>query len=736
MNISCLSSGIPPYCEEDIQLRINRAVHDSPQSFRWEVKDRTGRFFPVEVNILQAEITGRSILLFVVRDISTRVQAETRILDSNEQLTAAYEELASSDDELKKYVLELEKTKKELQESKNRLATVIHGSPIPQFVIDRNHHIIFWNGALEKYSGLPSTEVLGTDTHWKAFYPDKRPCLADLLLEGETDRIPDWYKGKYAASRLIQGAYEATDFFPHMGENGVWLYFTAAQIRDADGTIVGAIETLEDVTEQKKAETLLLESKEQYSALFYKNNSISLLIDPETGMITDANSAACDFYGYPYEKITQIAIYSLNQLPEKKVLADLATAQGEGEKHFFSTHYLSSGEKRSVEVYTGPITVNKKTLLYSIIHDITDRKRAENALKDSEARLQSIIQGCPVPQFVIDNEHNVLFWNNALEKCSNIPATEIIGTKNHWRVFYDHERPCLADILVDDDINMIPWYYEKKVSVSRFVKGAYEGTDFFPLLGENGIWLFFTAASIRDKEGRIIGAIETLEDITDEKRVSEALIQTNSKLNLLSSITRHDVLNQITALLGYLYLAKDSSDLEQIREYLSKSEEISGVIQHQIIFTRDYHNIGVYKPEWKNVSLTIQQSMASLDMGQIHVEITTGDLEIYADPLLEKVFFNLFENTLRHGEKVTTIIISSIKHENILSIIYEDNGSGVSMSEKNLIFERGFGKNTGYGLFLIRHILAITGMNIVENGIPGKGARFEISVPPGTFRNA
>ena len=104
--------------------------------------------------------------------------------------------------------------------------------------------------------------------------------------------------------------------------------------------------------------------------------------------------------------------------------------------------------------------------------------------------------------------------------------------------------------------------------------------------------------------------------------------------------------------------------------------------------------------------------------------------------LIAVVFFNLFENTLRHGEKVTTIIISSIKHENILSIIYEDNGSGVSMSEKNLIFERGFGKNTGYGLFLIRHILAITGMNIVENGIPGKGARFEISVPPGTFRNA
>ncbi|GEM_PF-3237469 len=131
----------------------------------------------------------------------------------------------------------------------------------------------------------------------------------------------------------------------------------------------------------------------------------------------------------------------------------------------------------------------------------------------------------------------------------------------------------------------------------------------------------------------------------------------------------------------------------------------------------------------------IRQSTKSLNMDQTRVIIKTGDLEIFTDPLFDKVFLNLIENALRHEEKVTTIVFSPIKHDTTLSLIYKDDGAGINTKEKEMIFERGFGKNTGYGLFLIHHILAITRMSIVENGEPGMGARFEMSVPAGAYRN-
>lgn len=140
----------------------------------------------------------------------------------------------------------------------------INGSPIPAFVIGCDHLILYWNRALEELSQIRATDVIGTDQQWRAFYAHKRPCLADLLVSGALDEIPHWYLNKYAKSSLIDEAYEAIDFFPELGEAGRWLRFTAALIRDRHGELLGAIETLEDITERVKAEEAL---KTAYSEL-------------------------------------------------------------------------------------------------------------------------------------------------------------------------------------------------------------------------------------------------------------------------------------------------------------------------------------------------------------------------------------------------------------------------------------------------------------------------------------
>ncbi len=150
-----------------------------------------------------------------------------------------------------------------LKESEQRLRTIIDGSPIPAFVLGRDRRIIYWNRALEELSKIEANAVIGTRQQWRAFYSHKRPCMADLLIAGEIEKIPHWYTGKYIQSKLLDEAYEATDLFPELGDRGKWLRFTAAIIRNAAGELVGAIETLEDITKRKRVEEALVAAREE-----------------------------------------------------------------------------------------------------------------------------------------------------------------------------------------------------------------------------------------------------------------------------------------------------------------------------------------------------------------------------------------------------------------------------------------------------------------------------------------
>jgi PAS domain S-box-containing protein len=157
-----------------------------------------------------------------------------------------------------------------LTASEHQLKAIVDGSPIPQFVIDGNHHIIHWNRALEEYSGFKSDDIIGTNQQWRAFYTYERPCMSDLLVDGLIDKVPLWYAGKYCRSRLIKDAFEAIDFFPDM-KGGTWLSFTAAPLRNENGIIIGAVETLIDITDQKHAEEALRLNAERSETLLKIN---------------------------------------------------------------------------------------------------------------------------------------------------------------------------------------------------------------------------------------------------------------------------------------------------------------------------------------------------------------------------------------------------------------------------------------------------------------------------------
>ncbi|MBE9572178.1 MAG: GAF domain-containing protein [Proteobacteria bacterium] len=166
--------------------------------------------------------------------------------------------------------------------------------------------------------------------------------------------------------------------------------------------------------------------------------------------------------------------------------------------------------------------------------EATRCRAAEEELRMSKEILSQIVQGNTIPTFVIDNQHRITHCNRAFENLTGIAADEIIGTRKQWMVFYSEERPVMADFIVDKaSADELARYYGKKYQKSAVTEGAYEAENFFPNLGENGKWVFFSAAPLKDAEGNVTGAIETLQDISERKRAEETVRRSERRLRAL-----------------------------------------------------------------------------------------------------------------------------------------------------------------------------------------------------------
>ncbi|WP_292543246.1 ATP-binding protein [Methanoregula sp.] len=218
------------------------------------------------------------------------------------------------------------------------------------------------------------------------------------------------------------------------------------------------------------------------------------------------------------------------------------------------------------------------------------------------------------------------------------------------------------------------------------------------------------------------------------RQYSSALNLANKKLQLMYSVTRHDILNQVQILQGYASLATSQIRNGTLQDFLNRQGRAIQLIHQHISFTKDFQDIGIRAPEWQDIHHLVTRSIDQVSSPGVTFVVNVKGLEILADRLLEKIFFNLIDNSLRHGEHVTRISIHCSDSGNGLSLVYEDDGIGIPEQDKKKIFERGFGKNTGLGLFITREILSITGITITETGVPGSGVRFGMTVPPGKFR--
>ena len=206
------------------------------------------------------------------------------------------------------------------------------------------------------------------------------------------------------------------------------------------------------------------------------------------------------------------------------------------------------------------------------------------------------------------------------------------------------------------------------------------------------------------------------------------------KLHLVGSVTRHDVLNQMTAIVGYNELLEMIVTDEKQKSYIEREKFAVDKIRRLFQFAKDYQNLAMEPPRWQGLDNAIHRAMEIFDNPAIKVTVSVGRIAVFADSFLDKAIFQFLDNAARHGGTVTEVRIIVQDHGTHAEVTIEDNGCGIPAVEKDRIFERGYGKGTGWGLFLAREILAMTGLTVTENGEPGKGARFVITLPTGTYR--
>jgi PAS domain S-box-containing protein len=354
------------------------------------------------------------------------------------------------------------------------------------------------------------------------------------------------------------------------------------------------------------------------------------------------------------------------------------------------------------------------------LRDVTHQKAIARALRESKNYLDAVINTITDPIFVKDREHRFVTVNDGFCRFTGHDRKELLQ-KTDYEFFPGEE----ADIFRKKD--------EEVFSTRMANENEEMLTD---ALGNRHTIVTKKSLYVTgDGEEFLVGIIR---DISERKRMETALLEVNKKLNLLAGITRHDIRNQLLSLTAYLELSKETlGDAAKTSEYIIREERAAHAIERQIAFTKEYQDLGAGAPAWQDVSSCLGLAVATLPVRDIRVIDEIAGLEIYADPLFEKVFYNLIDNALRYGGPgMTRIRFGHRESGQDLTIVVEDDGAGISAEDGKRLFERGFGHHTGLGLFLSREILSITGITITENGEPGKGARFAIVVPKGAWRRA
>ena len=471
-----------------------------------------------------------------------------------------------------------------------------------------------------------------------------------------------------------------------------------------------------DISARKKAEYETRDYEEKFRLLAEHSREPVLIVD-FGGLILFANSAAAAILEVPDSATLTgrnvmdfIATESRDSLAQEFAQA----SRGAGACTTQYTYISAQGNAIPVESAGTLVIYEGKIADLLSLRKITGWRAREDACKESHEQYRLLFEHMDEPAALCElvysdggtaSDYRILAANDAFGSTLGITWSSLVGKTGR--------ETCNTSELPHLDI------YARVAATGQ--RETFE--KYFPELQKH-----FRISVCSLGENRFATVFF---DITEHKKAENALLQANHQLNLMASITRHDILNNVSAILGYVTILRMKFQNPALVYYFTKLEDVTTSIQHLISDTQLYQNFGTAEPKWQDVELLVRHLQVP---DTIALTADLVGVEFYADPLFEKVFFNLLDNSIRHGQKVTEIRVTSRQPDDRLILSWEDNGIGIPEEEKDKIFEKGYGKNTGLGLSLCREILSITGISIQETGEPGRGARFDLTVPPGGYR--
>ena len=482
--------------------------------------------------------------------------------------------------------------------SKEAALDVIDGLPIAAFVIDKDHRVLRWNKALESLTGLKAEALIGTNQHWKAFYKSERTCIADLLVDGKVKQVQKFYAGKFAKSKLLDAAYEATDFFPDLGDDGKWIRFTAAVVRDSSGTMVAVVETLEDITEQRQAQekitrlNLVLRTIRNVNQLIVQENDRDILIQKICDSLIEASGYSTawimlldasgefltctesgfgkgftplmkelkrsDFPACAQQALEQPGLFETtypSSICSGCPVADLYPAEG----HMAAIRLEYDGVVYGILAVSVPLDFivdeQEQALLDEIASDIAfavysiqleqERAKAEQAQQESAEYLKTIFETTSLATIVIEEDTTISMANKEFENLSGYSKEELEGTKS-WTEF----------VAAEDLKRMQKYHHQRRIDPEKTIK-SYE----FRFINKKG-----SQRDILLRVDMIPGtkaSVASLLDITERKQADEKLRENEEKLrnvveysiNMFYSHTPDHILTYVSPqskqLLGY-----------------------------------------------------------------------------------------------------------------------------------------------------------------------------------------
>jgi PAS domain S-box-containing protein len=475
------------------------------------------------------------------------------------------------------------------------------------------------------------------------------------------------------------------------------------------------------ISERKKTE-----EETTFLASIVQNSDDAIIGKSLDGTITSWNNGAEHVYGYSASEVIGKSIQILVPAEEQEEIIDILRGIRTGQqiKHYQTRRVRKDGAKIDVSLTISPIRSKEGAIIgaSSIARDITEQKIADETLREAEEKYEALINAANVLVQSVNAEGRFIFVNEEWKKVLGYSVEDLKKITLMDVVRNDHFQYCMS---VFKDV--------KNGACVRDVETVFVAKDRREIVVSGNACPIF-------KGGKFVSSVAFFVDITNRKK-NEAQLKENShriemmneKLRVVGGLTRHDVRNKLSAVTAYAYLLKKKhSDQADIIDGLCKMEQAVNDSMKIFDFAKMYEQIGSEELSYVDVEEKVKEASDLFSVPLPIIKNECHGITLLADSFLRQLFYNFIDNTRKYGKKTTTIRVYFERADQDSSkLVYEDDGVGVPFENKPRLFSEGFstGGSTGFGLFLTKKMIDVCGWTISEDGEPGKGAKFVITIP-------